>query len=482
MNSRAGQRLEQELIGRVVGGRFELTRRLAFGGMGAVYEARNTSTLKRCAVKLLLSSEVEPDSAEVKRFIMESRSSSAVESEHIVNVFDAGIDPDSRAPYIVMELLRGEDLRALLKRLQVLPPELVARLALQAATGLGRAHASGVVHRDVKPANLFLTQRDNGEHLLKIVDFGIAKVRTGGAFESQETLTQDGHVLGTPAYMSPEQARGERDAGADADVWSLGVVMFELLTGRLPYSHTSPLATLMTAIATEPLPSVRRVAPWVPEGLARIVERATARDVRERYRDANELLDALNAFCENDGRVTRSLLRSLSDEEKQASLGAAPPLKPYLGDDERVTRNLPATAATPSAALASPALRRSRLALFALLPLGVAIASYLVRARSGGSPAVVPRAASAAASVPMPSANPATTATSPSAAVTPVVASPPRARPPAPPATRRPAGAALPAARSAIDKGSPAAASSAAAPRASVRQRAQLSDAVDEFR
>jgi eukaryotic-like serine/threonine-protein kinase len=472
MSPEAKNRAQTPIVGQTVAGRYELLRLLAQGGMGAVYEARNTATRKRCALKLLLASEIDADSPAVRRFLQESRSSSAVESDHIVQVFDAGLDEESGAPYLVMELLRGEDLRALSTRLQVLPPELVSRLAAQAATGLAKAHAAGVVHRDVKPANLFLTERDNGEHLLKVVDFGIAKVKSHAGLDTHDSLTQGGHVLGTPAYMSPEQARGEAEARADADVWSLGIVMYELLTGRLPYSRTAPLATLMAAIVTEPMPDLQQIAPWVPRPLAQIVQKATARDRRERYRDGSELRDALLEACRHDTRIARSMLRTLPASERQQPAGALP--APFLGDDRRSTVDLPAT---------SPAPTRSVMARYALIGVGLAatagaLAWVVERAAAPEQSATSKPSSPVPASAPAPAPVPVRSPGAPVASVAAPLSSE-RLGPAVPAFTSRLRSPAAPALSASKAAASPAAAASAAPP---TRQRAQLSDAVEEFR
>jgi eukaryotic-like serine/threonine-protein kinase len=464
-------RTEPIPVGEIIAGRYELLRVLAQGGMGAIYEARNATTGKRCALKVLLSAQLEPGSPAVRRFLQEARASSAVESDHIVQVFDAGVEETTGAPYLVMELLRGEDLRALSKRLQHLPPELVARLALQAAIGLAKAHDAGIVHRDIKPANLFLTERDGGEFALKIVDFGIAKVRSNAGLESQESLTASGQVIGTPAYMSPEQARGQADAGPDCDVWSLGIVMFELLSGHLPYSSTTPLASLMAAIVTEAIPPLPRVAPWVPARLSEIVARCTARDRRVRYRDAGELRDALLALCRQDTRVVRSMLRSLTQVERGPSAAEPELAKPYLGDDQRVTGELPRR---PSHS--AQALRRVVPWLVGSLALAAAGAAGVALSQGAGAPPAAARSASAPSSAPGLPPSPARPTQIQSAVppTSPSLSS-------APPPTRLHPGKSLAVAAASEAHAPPSApaASSTAAPK---RQRAQLSDAVDEFR
>jgi serine/threonine protein kinase len=171
------ERTPDNLAGTIIAGKYELIRLLGQGGMGAVYEGRNLSTLKRVAVKLLYE-ELGRDEGVVKRFLREAQASSIVESDYIVQIFDSGTDPVLRFPYMVMEMLQGEDLEEVLARLGPIEPLAVAKIMLQATMGLGKAHDNGITHRDIKPANLYLTIREDGDCAIKILDFGIAKIRT----------------------------------------------------------------------------------------------------------------------------------------------------------------------------------------------------------------------------------------------------------------------------------------------------------------
>jgi len=306
------------LEGRVVAGKYELLRLLGQGGMGAVYEARHKTTLKRCAVKLLSSPELASHAGMVKRFFMEAKASSVVESDHIVQIFDSGSDPEFGFPYMVMELLSGEDLEALVRRVGALHPTAVIKIALQAATGLSKAHELGIVHRDIKSANLFLTRRDSGEMLVKVLDFGIAKVKMEQLRDSAHGLTRTGSLLGTPLYMSPEQAQAASDIDARTDVWSLGVVMFELLCGETPFARARSLGELMVAIITTDVPLIQSRAPWVPADLAELVHRSMSRDLELRFRNATELAAALARLVPDDGaRLPAESIVAASTELRQ---------------------------------------------------------------------------------------------------------------------------------------------------------------------
>jgi eukaryotic-like serine/threonine-protein kinase len=304
------------LIGTVIAEKYELIRLLGQGGMGAVYEGRNASTLKRCAVKVLVSAELAQSGEAVKRFFREARASSVLESDHIVQIFDSGSDPKTGFPYMVMELLSGQDLEHVLRDKGALQPLVAAKLVLQAAMGLAKAHEQHTVHRDVKPANIYLTKRESGELVVKILDFGIAKVKMEKFSETSAGLTRDGSMLGTPLYMSPEQAKGAPNIDVRSDVWSLGIVLYELLSGALPYSEASSLGELMVAIITADLPLIQDKAPWVPPELAEITHRAISRDINRRFQTCGELRDALAAIVPDGARITPDMLQGIDPNHR----------------------------------------------------------------------------------------------------------------------------------------------------------------------
>jgi serine/threonine-protein kinase len=278
------------LIGKRVH-KYEVVRVIGRGGMGTVYEALNTAIGKRVAMKFIDADTVQNADA-VARFQREAQAASAVESAHIVDIFDSGMS-EAGQPYIVMELLRGEDLGHRIKRCGRLELGEAVHVTAQLLRGLHRAHKAGIVHRDLKPDNVFLVDRDDDPNFAKILDFGISKVRRRGE-TPVNTLTRQGTVLGTPFYMSPEQAQAQPDVDARSDLWSVGAILYECLTGRPPYTGTT-YEQVIVNICMNDAEDVRTFNPSVPEGVAHVLTRALARDRDDRFGDAREFLDALRA-------------------------------------------------------------------------------------------------------------------------------------------------------------------------------------------
>lgn len=289
---------------RIIGGRYEVLRQIGQGGMGAVFEARHTGTGRRVAVKEIVGDELKNDPHIVERLHREARASGAIESQHIAVMLDSGSDEETKNPYLVMELLHGEDLQQLMLRHGPLPQEVAICIAAQACIGLGRAHEAGVVHRDIKPANLFLARRestridrrtDGEEVIVKLLDFGIARMRegiTGGTGETR-ALTSTGLMLGTPLYMSPEQVTNPKNVDQRTDLWSLGVVLYEMLTGTTPHADVETLGGLLVAICSRPAKPVMEVAPHVRRSIAAIVKRALEIDPNNRYASTEAFLNDL---------------------------------------------------------------------------------------------------------------------------------------------------------------------------------------------
>jgi serine/threonine-protein kinase len=278
------------LPGQVVGGKWRIVAPIGRGGMGAVYEGQNISIGKKVALKFIDAEFArQPDVA--SRFQREAEAASLVESAHIVHIFDSGTT-DTGIPYIVMELLRGEDLRARLRRFGRLPKEEAVHIVAQTLRGLYRAHEAGIVHRDLKPDNIFLVDRDDDPLFAKIVDFGISKVTKRSGDVGTGTLTRQGVVLGTPFYMSPEQAQALPNLDVRTDLWSLGAILYECLAGKPPHLGDA-YEQIIISICTTDAKDIRSFDPTIPEPLAALVHKALTRDRARRFQTAKEMLDAL---------------------------------------------------------------------------------------------------------------------------------------------------------------------------------------------
>jgi serine/threonine-protein kinase len=312
--------------------KYEIVRVIGRGGMGTVYEALNTTIGKRVAMKFVDAETAQSKDA-VARFQREAEAASAVESAHIVEIFDSGVGDDG-IPYIVMELLRGEDLGHRIKRCGRLEIGEAVHVVAQILRGLHRAHEAGIVHRDLKPDNIFLVDRDDDQSFAKILDFGISKVqRQNGA--PVHTLTRQGTVLGTPFYMSPEQAQALPDIDGRTDLWSVGAILYECLTGRPPYSGTS-YEQVIVNICMHDAEDVRTHNPGVSEAIAHVIRKLLARDRLERFGTAREVLEALK-LATGGAISTRS--GAIPAEERDASNASSP--------DFRLTPRIAAQGSTP---------------------------------------------------------------------------------------------------------------------------------------
>jgi serine/threonine-protein kinase len=292
---------QAEFVGTTLSGRYLVTRKVGQGGMGEVYEATHTLIGKRVAVKVLLEKYARRE-AIVQRLEQEARLASSCQNEHIIDITDFGTTEDGRT-FVVMEYLEGESLAECLSRESCLPEQRILRIASQAASALAATHAKGIVHRDIKPENLFLLRRKE-QDFVKVVDFGISKsLRASDEAEAQPRLTQTGMVLGTPLYMSPEQARGDDELDARVDVYALGVIMYEAATGRVPFIGNNYLSVISQVLNEEPKPP-RAHRPDLSEEFEALVMRAMSKDRAERYASANDLLSDITALFEDPARST----------------------------------------------------------------------------------------------------------------------------------------------------------------------------------
>jgi eukaryotic-like serine/threonine-protein kinase len=282
------------LVGQTLAGRYRIIRKVGEGGMGIVYEAVHVIIEKRVALKVLREDFSHREDV-VERFRQEAKSASRIGHEHIVDISDFGVTPGG-AHFFVMEFLQGNDLAEELERRGPLPTRRSIDLVMQCCKALGAAHAKGIVHRDMKPENIFLLSRDTGEDFVKIVDFGIAKmseIDEHGASSPGRRLTKTGMIFGTPEYMSPEHAAG-KELDHRVDIYALGIILYELLTGRVPFLGDTFMG-ILTQHMFEPLPPLTSIHPGcsAPPELERLIARAVSKNANDRPQSMDELAQEL---------------------------------------------------------------------------------------------------------------------------------------------------------------------------------------------
>ncbi|MBX3202288.1 MAG: serine/threonine protein kinase [Labilithrix sp.] len=301
----------------LVGGKYQLIRMIGRGGMGSVWEARHASLGTPSAIKFIEAEYADSQEAR-SRFDREAKAAATIQSKHAIQIYDHGVTDDGK-PYIVMELLQGEPLDKRIDRLCRMSLQDTARIIQQVSRGLARAHERGIIHRDLKPENIFIVRnQDDDEEVAKVLDFGIAKMSNGPGNPGMTSSTKTGAVLGTPFYMSPEQARGLRNVDHRTDVWSLGVIAFKCITGKLPFDGES-VGDLLVKICTSPVPVPSQVVPGIPPNFDAWFMRALEREPERRFPNVTELSDAL-AFAA--GIATRS--QQGAPLAQVATIGAGP--------------------------------------------------------------------------------------------------------------------------------------------------------------
>ena len=313
--------------GDVIADKYRVERVLGRGGMGIVVAATHLHLDQPVALKFIIPGAVGQDTQAVERFLREARAAVRLKSEHVAKVFDVGMLTGG-APYIVMEFLEGRDLSAVVEIEGALDPEEAADYLLQACEAMAEAHSLGIVHRDIKPQNLFLTKGVGGRPLVKVLDFGISKVRTPGIVDS--ALTRTASVMGSPMYMAPEQMRSARSADARSDIWALGVVLYVMLTGDAPF-EAETMTELALKVVQDPHPPVTLKRPNVLPGLAAVVDRCLEKDPAKRFADVSDLAIALSDFAPPASRLlaehTRAILKRRTDPPpRQPSSPSSPGL------------------------------------------------------------------------------------------------------------------------------------------------------------
>jgi serine/threonine-protein kinase len=441
--------------GDVLAGKYRIERVLGAGGMGVVVAAMHLQLEQRVAIKFLLPEEAEKVDA-AARFAREARAAAKIQSEHVARVLDVA-SSESGIPYMVMEYLEGKDLESTMQEQGRLPIENAVDYVLQALEALAEAHVAGIVHRDLKPANIFLARRADGSSVVKILDFGISKISRG----KEPGLTTTSSPLGSPLYMSPEQLTSAKGIDARTDIWSLGVILQELIVGEGPFA-ADQLPELIAMILAVPPVSMRLRRPEVPPELEAVVHRCLEKEPQARFANVGELARALQPFAPSRSLVSiERVLRviesrtenSLPPAAQTTTAGAEPPERSEFHDAP--------TLATNSSWHTSSRLRSGRtgrrLALGALAALAVAGVGVTVvvatrqpaqKQTAAAAPASATAAASAAAPpATQPATQPSTASQSPtddttasptSPAATPASTASPASPPTGPRATGKP--------------------------------------------
>jgi serine/threonine protein kinase len=285
-------------VGAVVGGKYEVTEILGEGSMGVVVAARHRELDKLVALKFM-HEDIAQDTQLIDRFLREARAAARLSSEHVGRVLDVG-RLDETVPYIVMEHLEGKDLGSLLASGPLMVAD-ACEYILQVCDAMVEAHAAGIVHRDLKPANLFLTTRPDGRPLIKVVDFGISKA----LYTTGPTGTHA--ILGTPTHMSPEQIRSSRTVDSRTDIWSLGVCLYQMLSGTLPFSGATS-TEIMLRVMQDSVPPLSRLRPDLPRALVAIVDKCLAKDREARFDTVADLAHDLAPFAPERTNAARSLV------------------------------------------------------------------------------------------------------------------------------------------------------------------------------
>ena len=347
--------------GAIIDGKYRVVRRIGEGGMGTVYEGENVRIERRVAIKVL-HEHVASSPEFAQRFEREARASARIGSPHVCDVLDLGDLPNGER-FIVMEFLDGESLEDRLEKGMLTAAQL-APIAFEILEGLGTMHQAGVVHRDLKPANVFLARGPRGKaEVVKILDFGVAKILPRA--DEPSDMTSTGMMMGTPLYMSPEQARGARDVDGRTDLYAASVIFYRALTGELPHSGANLHELLFKIVLEEPRP-IRELAPDVDETFAAIVTRGLARDANERYASAREYQEEIAAWGASQGRASLQFAVTLPSDPPplRQSSGGFPvelikPQTPITGPQLRPEKVGPPTPAVAKTQTETPSAKQS---------------------------------------------------------------------------------------------------------------------------
>lgn len=316
--------------GDLIAHKYRVERVLGAGGMGMVVAAQHLHLGQRVALKFMLPGSIDNPTA-LERFFREAQLAFRLSSEHVARVLDVGTLNDG-TPFIVMEHLTGTNLADLLERVVQLPVPRAVDYVLQAAAALAEAHALGIVHRDLKPANLFLTARPDGSPLVKVLDFGISKANVGLG-TGAGALTKTNRAIGSPQYMAPEQIAAPKTVDRRADIWGIGVLLYELCSGRVPFEASS-IPDLCLKIVREPAPLLS--GPGIPPAFAALVARCLERDPNKRFADVAELAEQLAFFSETGARTSLKRIGGVSRMEKTPPVQVLAPAGPVTEEEIQI--------------------------------------------------------------------------------------------------------------------------------------------------
>ena len=434
--------------GDVLAGKYRLGETLGAGGMGVVVAGEHIHLEQPIAVKMLLPHVALMPGAR-DRFVREARAAAKIPGDHAVRILDVDATPEGIA-YMIMERLEGADLGALLAERGRLEPVEAVDLILQGLAAVAAAHAAGIVHRDLKPSNLFVARGRDGRTLVKVLDFGISKTLSASGDASQ-TLTDPNAPIGSPQYMAPEQITDARSVDARADIWSVGVMLYELIAGQAPFEAAS-ISHLYVKILHEPAPPLPQLRRGVPPGLVRVIEACLAKDRNERVQTAEELRAMLLPFASPRARAQWAA-RDDADAPSVPAVVASLRIVPATSDVEALGQTMPASPSSPRRRRGLVAAAAGVLAGAALLFLGLQsgstgtaqdVSSTAESAPASTGPAVVPGPSPEDAPA-APASATASAAASAGAAAPPVTAPSAPSAPPARPAVRPAAPAPSPA-------------------------------------
>jgi serine/threonine-protein kinase len=314
-----------DLIGKVLDRKYQLVRLIGEGGMGSVYEAEHTRISRKVAVKMMHPETAsEPES--VQRFLREAEAASAIGHPNIIEIFDVGMEEDGIA-YIVMELLNGVGLNSVIADQKQLNPNRAVMIILQILSALHAAHQKGIIHRDLKPENVFLSVNSRNLEEVKLLDFGVAKVQE--AQEDSLRLTRTGTVLGTPSYLSPEQARGRKDIDERIDIWAAGVLLYQMLGGELPFKGDNYNEVLANVLIEKHRPLLE-LSPQLPEELSAAVDRALQKNRKKRFGSAAEMIEVLLPLHDQDLEGMSNKVLEVLRQSVPPPPGAEPASVPFV--------------------------------------------------------------------------------------------------------------------------------------------------------